>query len=110
MGSVEEPKLFIFGSGSTFDPNFGPGCSSSIQVYIVRASISADFSLSVLGVKEFKPIYLSFLCRIRVYGVRVNVAFSFMSQSALLYVVRVNAAFGFTSFVLMSHSGMCRSG
>ena len=83
MGSVEEPKLFIFGSGSTFEHNLGSSCSSSIQVYIVRVSISADFSLSVLGVKEFIPIFLSFLCRIRVYVVRVNVTFGFMSQSAL---------------------------
>ena len=41
-------------------------------------------------------------------------SFGLMSPSVLCrsrpYVIRVNVSFRFTSFVLMSHSGMCRSG
>ena len=37
--SVAEPKLFIFGSDSTFDHNFGSGSSSSYSHILPRKSV-----------------------------------------------------------------------
>ena len=38
-GSVAEPKLFIFGSGSDFDHNFGSGSSSSYSQILALKTV-----------------------------------------------------------------------